>query len=125
MVEALGLLIEWHESGNDIAQATRYAWQRVELEPLLEEGHRQLMQLLARGGERNIALAHYQRYCHLLSEELDAVPSPAMAALVEEIRAEAQGEGEARRREYALSAFSLPRVSASPRRDNRLCRPRS
>ena len=92
VVEALGLLIQWHADRDGLAQATRYAWQRVELEPLLEEGHRQLMRLLARGGERNMALAHYQRYCRLLDEELGAGPSPAMAALVEELRAETPAE---------------------------------
>ena len=108
VVEALGLLIGWHESGNDIARAKRYAWQRVELEPLLEEGHRQLMRLLARGGEGNFALAHYQHYCRLLSQELDAVPSPAMAALVEEIRAGVQGEGDARREERRDAGILSP-----------------
>lgn len=86
VVEALGLLIQWHEAQGDLAQATRYAWQRVELEPLLEEGHQQLLRLLARCGESNAALAHYERYCRLLQEELAAAPSAATATLAAQIR---------------------------------------
>lgn len=87
VVEALGLLIRWHEQHADLAQALRYAWQRVELEPLLEEGHQQLLRLLARNGQRDIALAHYQEYCRRLQAELDVPPSATTVALVEAIRA--------------------------------------
>ncbi|HRW11353.1 MAG TPA: bacterial transcriptional activator domain-containing protein [Caldilineaceae bacterium] len=69
-----------------------YAWQRVELEPLLEEAHQQLLRLLARSGRRNIVLAHYQEYCHLLQTELAVTPSATTVALVDAIRAGATAE---------------------------------
>ena len=86
VVEALGRLVQWHEERGAIALAQRYAWQRVELEPLLEAGHRQLMQLLAHSGEGNAALAHYERYRRLLAEELGTEPTAETLALVEQIR---------------------------------------
>lgn len=87
VLEALGFLVQWHERRGDLAQATGYAWHRVELEPLMEAGHRQLMRLLARTGEGNLALAHYKKVRRLVQEELNAEPSLETKALVERIKA--------------------------------------
>lgn len=122
VVEALGLLLQWYERAGDLAQATRYAWQRVELEPLSEEGHQQLLRLLARRGESNAALAHYARYCRLLQEELEAAPSPATAALVAQIRAgawpaalDSAGQNEQELPIRDASAFPRLASAAKPR----------
>lgn len=87
VVDALDVLVQWHEERNETALAQRYAWKRIELEPFIEEGQRQLMRLLAQGGESNAALAHYDQYSRLLEEELGSSPAAATATLVEQIKA--------------------------------------
>ncbi len=66
-----------------IAQATRL----LRLEPLLEEGHRQLMQLLVKAGQRSAALAQYESCRRLLKDELGVEPMHETVALYEQIRA--------------------------------------
>ena len=87
VVDALDFLVQWHEDKSEAALAQRYAWKRVELEPFIEEGQRQLMRLLAQSGESNAALAHYEQYSRLLGEELGSSPAVATTALVEQIKA--------------------------------------
>lgn len=56
------------------------------LDPLHEPTHRQLMRLLAQGGQRSAALAQYEICRQLLASELDAPPDDATTALYEQIR---------------------------------------
>ena len=65
-----------------IAQAQRL----VKFDPLREEGHQRLMQLLAADGQINAALAHYQRCVQLLAAELGLPPSPATTELFGQIQ---------------------------------------
>ena len=58
----------------------------LELEPWLEEGHRLLVELLARSGQRSQALAQYDACRRLLETELGVAPGPETEALVEAIR---------------------------------------
>ncbi|MBN1428047.1 MAG: tetratricopeptide repeat protein [Anaerolineae bacterium] len=55
------------------------------IEPWHEEAHRQLMLCLARQGEYNDALAHYQICCQVLDKELGVTPSADTVALHERI----------------------------------------
>jgi len=66
-----------------MAQATRL----LQLEPLLEEAHRQMMTLLVRAGQRSAALIQYETCRRLLSGELNIEPTRETTALYEEIRA--------------------------------------
>jgi DNA-binding SARP family transcriptional activator len=61
----------------DRGLAVSYARRRVDLEPLEEVGHRNLIDLLARSGDRGAALQAYHRCVTVLERELDAEPSPA------------------------------------------------
>jgi DNA-binding SARP family transcriptional activator/predicted ATPase len=56
-------------------------------EPWLEEGHRNLMLMLARSGQRQAAIAQYQACRRVLSEELGVEPLPATTALFNRLRA--------------------------------------
>lgn len=56
------------------------------LEPWLEEGHQQLMRLLALSGRRGAALAQYETCRRILREELNVEPMPETTALYEQIR---------------------------------------
>ena len=62
------------------------ARQLLALDPLHEPTHRQLMRLLAQGGQRSAALAQYETCRQLLASELDAPPDDATTALYEQIR---------------------------------------
>ncbi len=85
--DALGHLVECYQRQDKYERALHYAWQRVELDPWLEEAQRQLMQLLALNGQRGAALAQYETCCRLLAEELDVDPSEETRRLYEQIRA--------------------------------------
>ncbi len=52
-----------------------WAWRQVELDPLREEAHRQVIQALALQGRRSEALAQYETCRRILDEELGVPPS--------------------------------------------------
>lgn len=65
-----------------IGQATRI----LQLDPLREESHRQLMLLLTLSGQRSAALAQYQTCCRVLMDELGVEPTSETTTLYERIR---------------------------------------
>ncbi len=68
------------------AQAQIYAFRQVEIEPYCEEAYRQLMNILARSGQRSAALAQYEACRRLLASELGVAPAPETQALYKRIR---------------------------------------
>ena len=87
-----------------IETATRW----LSLEPFDESAHGQMMQLLARAGQRSAALAQYEACCRILREELGVEPDAATTSLYERIRS---GELDAERVApvpVKLSAAMLP-----------------
>ncbi|HSR33414.1 MAG TPA: AAA family ATPase, partial [Anaerolineae bacterium] len=82
----LGRLATTYERRGEYEQAQRHAWRRVELEPWNEQAQRQLMKLLAYGGQRNAAMAQYETCRSLLVDELDVEPDPETMMLYESIR---------------------------------------
>jgi len=86
MLTGLRHLADYYEQCGEYEQAQRYAWQQVELEPWLEEGHQQLMRVLTLGGQRSAALAQYETCRHLLADELGVEPVPETTELYEQIR---------------------------------------
>lgn len=85
-MSALERLAERAEWRGAYAEALAYARRLVALDPLLEEGQRALMRLLALNGERTAAIAQYRQLQAALARELDAEPEDATAALFEQIR---------------------------------------
>lgn len=63
-----------------------YAGRWLQLDPLNEEGHRQLLRLLAWTGQRGAALLHYRRLVRLLDEELGVPPLPETIELYQSIQ---------------------------------------
>lgn len=59
----------------------------LRLDPLYEEAQREVMLLLAITGQRSAALAHYDRFCELLWDELAVEPEIETLRLYERIRA--------------------------------------
>lgn len=74
------------DEGNYLA-GIEYAGRLLAVDSYAEEAHRQMMWLLARSGQRNAALAHYQSCRRLLDEELGVEPAIATTAVYERIAA--------------------------------------
>lgn len=67
------------------APAQVYAQRQVELEPWREEAHRQLMRVLALGGQRSAALAQYETCRRIMVEKLGVEPAEETTALYGQI----------------------------------------
>lgn len=84
----------WEQSGNhEVARGWAVRW--LELDPWSEPAHRQLMRVLAAGGERGGALAQYETCRRVLDKELGAEPSAETRDLYEQIK---RGEPAAQKR---------------------------
>ncbi len=78
-------LADFHERREEYEQAQRYARRQLELESWREEGHRQLMRVLALSGQRSAALAQYEAARRVLEEELGVEPAVETTRLYEQI----------------------------------------
>jgi len=83
---ALQQVAESYERKGELDKASAYARQQVQLEPWHEAAHRQLMRVLARGGQRAAALAQYETCQRALREELGVEPEAATVTLYETIK---------------------------------------
>ena len=92
MLTALEKLCQDQLQQGNYDQAQSYAWRQLEIEPLREQGYRQLMMALASGGQRDAALAQYQVCTRKLKEELDIEPSTETRRLYEQIQSDAYRE---------------------------------
>lgn len=77
----------------------------LQLDPLREEAHRQMMLLLARSGQRSAALTQFETCSRLLQEELAVEPDDETRALYEQVLA-----GEIQPPEAMLIPTNLPTV---------------
>ncbi|MFO7695687.1 MAG: BREX system ATP-binding domain-containing protein, partial [Anaerolineae bacterium] len=84
-VSALEALSAQGEEHGDPRAALRTARRWLELEPLDERAHRQVMRLLAVTGQSSAALAHYEACRRMLRAELGAEPDARTTALYERI----------------------------------------
>ena len=82
LMEMVGLF----ERSNDLVQAAHYCHKAIQVDPLAEQVHQQLMRLLQRQGQRSAALKIYRDLENHLAAELDTVPDPATTQIYEEIR---------------------------------------
>lgn len=79
-------LAQTHATAGNLQAAIVASRELTNHDPLREEGHRQLMRLLANGGQRTAALKQLAKLTLLLSEQLGIDPDAATAALAEELR---------------------------------------
>ncbi len=86
LLSALQSLSAYYQGQRDYELAHQYAWRYVNLAPLEEAAHRQLMTVLALSGRRTAALEQYHACSSLLSKELAVEPSTETQALYEKIR---------------------------------------
>jgi DNA-binding SARP family transcriptional activator len=85
--EAFTHLAACYEQSGDPARALQYARAQLRVDPWNEEAHRQVIRLLAVGGRRNAAIAHYRHVCRVLADELGVEPEAQTRALYERARA--------------------------------------
>jgi DNA-binding SARP family transcriptional activator len=74
------------EESGDLPAAVAWARRRLEVEPLAEAAHRELIRLLALDGDRPAALTAARAMGERLRSELGIPPSAATRALVEDVR---------------------------------------
>jgi predicted ATPase/DNA-binding SARP family transcriptional activator len=104
---ALSQIAEGYEQQGKLEEASQYAHRQLDLEPWLEEAHRQLMHLQAMRGQRAAALAQYETCRRGLMEELGVEPSPETTGLYEQIRTGEFGKAGAVPREERRPQESL------------------
>jgi DNA-binding SARP family transcriptional activator len=83
---ALGALAAAALEAGDSGAAVAWARRRLEVEPLAEAAHRDLIRLLALAGDRPAALAAARAMSERLRSELGIPPSAATRSLVEDVR---------------------------------------
>ncbi|HSH79725.1 MAG TPA: tetratricopeptide repeat protein [Herpetosiphonaceae bacterium] len=82
---ALDRLVAFHTFRRDWEPAIRYARRLLQLDPLHEPAHRQLMQLYAWSGERAAAIHQYRECVRVLEQELGVPPLEATTHLYQAI----------------------------------------
>jgi DNA-binding SARP family transcriptional activator/chorismate mutase len=100
----------------DLERAVQYALRRIGLDPLIEEGYRQLMEIYARSGQRSAAMLQYRECVKILEHELGVSPLEETTHLYQEILS---GREQAHKRESSSElrpalASPLPRSTQLP-----------
>jgi predicted ATPase/DNA-binding SARP family transcriptional activator len=86
VLKQLDQLVRAAESSNHFADAERYARRQIELDPLHESAHRQLMRALVVQGQRSAALNQFQVCTTILQDELGVEPEPETMLLHQQIQ---------------------------------------
>jgi DNA-binding SARP family transcriptional activator len=86
VARVLEALVTHHSRRGQYQQSLRFAQRLLALEPWREETHRQMMRLLAYGGQRGAALAQYEACRRALAEELGVDPAQETTRLYKQIR---------------------------------------
>jgi DNA-binding SARP family transcriptional activator len=84
--DVLRMLLRQHMERGAFERALPYALQQVELDPWDEDARSQLMQALARSGQRKAALNQYESLRQALASDLGIDPGPDTTLLYEKIR---------------------------------------
>jgi predicted ATPase/DNA-binding SARP family transcriptional activator/Tfp pilus assembly protein PilF len=122
MLQCLRQLAELYESRGEYEGGLVYANRQIEEEPWREEGHQQVMRLLALSGRRTSALVQYEKCRQVLKAELGIEPGTETKALAKAIREEDLAEikekgpalAEDRRRAFSLAEPTPPPPEANP-----------
>ncbi len=86
MLSVLEHLASLQTARGAYGEAARWARRQLEIEPYREQAHRQLMTVLALGGDRSTALTAYEACRRLLSQELGCEPEDETQTLYARIR---------------------------------------
>ena len=85
MVQASDRLVQGYRFRGNIEKALLYSRQVIRLDPFNENGHRQVMRLLAEQGQRSEAIAVYAAYRSKLEAELGIAPEDETNELCKQI----------------------------------------
>lgn len=85
-VASLRRLVDHYLATGGYSVAIQYARRLLDLEPLSDETHRQLMRLYSLTGRRNRALAQFGELRDLLARELDVEPLAETESLYQDLR---------------------------------------
>lgn len=85
-IESLHELAGHHERAGHFAEAEGYVRRLLQLDPLREDAHRQLMRLLLAQDQRAAALAQFEVCKRVLADTLGVDPDPETLALAAHIR---------------------------------------
>ncbi|MEJ2750900.1 MAG: bacterial transcriptional activator domain-containing protein, partial [Anaerolineae bacterium] len=91
-------LAEFYDRQGEFAAGIDAARQLLRLDPMREAGHRQLMRLLARSGQRALALTQFETCRQILADELNLEPDAETTLLAEQIRSGKLSKGAGERR---------------------------
>jgi predicted ATPase/DNA-binding SARP family transcriptional activator len=80
-------LVSYKLEQKDFQKGIAFARRLLELDPLMESAHRQMMQLLEASSQRSAALAQFETCQKLLHDELGVEPEVETRRLYEQIRA--------------------------------------
>lgn len=94
MVDGLSELVAYEIEAKEYQAGIKYATRLLELDPLMENAHRQMMMLLANNGQRAAALNQYETCQKLLQAELGVELAEETRNLYEQIRTGKQGMSE-------------------------------
>jgi DNA-binding SARP family transcriptional activator len=129
MIEALVELGADYLRLGEYAAGIEQARRLLQLEPLHEEAHRQLMRLYVWTDQRPAAIHQYRAWTRLLAEEMSILPSEETTALYEAIKSGSpldppvQDGGPGSQEAAAPRGFVSPSVHYSPVRADRLTAP--
>ncbi|HLK60968.1 MAG TPA: AAA-like domain-containing protein, partial [Chthonomonadaceae bacterium] len=110
---ALGQLAGALAQTGDLPGAIEIARRRILADPLAEEAHGHLIELLASAGRTADMMRQYQELERILREELGVAPSAATRALIEQVRRPAS-QPAASARPKTLPPVSTPTVDNPP-----------
>lgn len=110
--QALISLAQALSAAGDVQAAIPWAERAVADDPLREDAHCGLMRLYAAAGRRADALRQYHELERILREELATAPSPATAAVLNEILCTEGATAPARATSNVSSRSSAPRRGA-------------
>lgn len=113
VVKTLQNLVTYRLGRGEFQAGIEQAAHLLKLEPLREEAHRQMLQLLALNGQRSAALQHYKTYERYLARELDMAPEASTTDLYERIKS---GELQLQK-ELSLNQDNRKRNALSEARD--------
>jgi DNA-binding SARP family transcriptional activator len=107
LAACVAMLAEQAEAAGDLGEALAWTRRRLEIEPLAEVAHRELVRLLALADDRPAALAAASSLTDRLRRELGVPPSAATRTLIEDVRRGRVGAGVAAA-DAAVARPSLP-----------------
>jgi DNA-binding SARP family transcriptional activator len=84
-LRGLAHLLKYHRRQRDYEKALVYGQKILDLDPLREEIHREMMRLHAANRQRTLALRQYEHCCRILDDELDVGPMAETRTLHDQI----------------------------------------